>query len=378
MTSYTCKLVALAAGMLGLALAASDAHAQFVCGGSTTGADPSTGGLSTAVSGSVACGAGVTASGENSFAAGLSTAAIDKVEASGKRSIAIGIGSLGSTIAKGTESIAIGTNAFAGGDAGIAIGSLSSSGDGKDNVAIGGFINPTFNNTTVLGGTALANGSNSVVIGQFAGGNDTANNAVVIGQGASAKGDNTTVVGQNAKANFAGSAAFGQGATTTRANQQMFGTTDNTYTMPGITSAASQAAQTGTPQLVTSDAGGNLAARSFASLGLASTTDITNINNQITGINSQISGLHQRDRELANGIAISMAVAQPVLLSGQSFGLRVGWGNFDSSNAVGISGAGVLSRGYAGPTSSAVLDAGIGVGTDVNVVGGRAGVTFGW
>ena len=39
----------------------------------------------------------------------------------------------------------------------------------------------------------------------------------------------------------------------------MFGTTQNTYTMPGITSYASTAAQSGQLGLVTSDASGNLA-----------------------------------------------------------------------------------------------------------------------
>lgn len=39
----------------------------------------------------------------------------------------------------------------------------------------------------------------------------------------------------------------------------MFGTASNTYTMPGIISDASRAAQTGPLELVTSDANGNLA-----------------------------------------------------------------------------------------------------------------------
>ena len=66
------------------------------------------------------------------------------------------------------------------------------------------------------------------------------------------------------------------------------------------------------------------------------------------------------------------------MTSNQTFAMRVGWGNFDGSNAVGFSAAGVLNRGYAGPTSSVVLDGGIGMGTNESVVAGRAGLSFGW
>jgi trimeric autotransporter adhesin len=369
MNAYACKLVALAVGVLGLALATSDAHAQFVCGGSATGADPNNGGGSTAAAGSVACGVGVTAPGETSFAAGVADRG-GAVEAAGKRSIAIGVGDVLDTRAKGTESIAIGARALADGDSGIAIGN-GSSGTGASNVAIGGFINPGFEHTTVLGVTALANGSNSVFVGEHAGGNDTANNAVVIGQDASAKGDNTTAVGQKAQANFAGSAAFGQGATTTRADQQMFGTPSNTYTMAGLASGESKKVQ-GTPTyLVTSNSSGDLAAYTAGQLNLASTSDIASLQ-------GQINALGQRDRQLADGIAMAIAMAQPVLLSGQTFGLRLGYGNFDGTSAGAVTAAGVVSRGFAGPTSSIVIDGGIGFASESSTTTGRVGVTFGW
>ena len=149
----------------------------------------------------------------------------------------------------------------------------------------------------------------------------------------------------------------------------MFGTATNTYTMAGIASAASAAAQSGARQIVTSDSAGNLATTTLAGLGVASSADIS-------ALQSQIDGLVQRDRQLASGIAISLALAQPMLQAGQTIGVRVGWGNFGGSNAVGLSAAGVLARGFAGPTTSLVVDAGIGFGS--SQAGGRAGVTFGW
>jgi hypothetical protein len=48
-----------------------------------------------------------------------------------------------------------------------------------------------------------------------------------------------------ARAEGANSSAFGAGAVATRDNQIAFGTKDSTYTMGGITSAATKAAQSG-------------------------------------------------------------------------------------------------------------------------------------
>ena len=59
------------------------------------------------------------------------------------------------------------------------------------------------------------------------------------------------------------------GATTTRADQVMLGTASDTYTMAGITSGASKAAQGAPTHLVTSNASGDLAAYSYSELGLA-------------------------------------------------------------------------------------------------------------
>jgi hypothetical protein len=60
-------------------------------------------------------------------------------------------------------------------------------------------------------------------------------------------------------AQFPASTAIGSGAQTTAANQMVFGTGTNTYTAPGINSAASTTAQKGRLRIVTVDANGNLA-----------------------------------------------------------------------------------------------------------------------
>jgi len=140
-------------------------------------------------------------------------------------------------------------------------------------------------------------------------------------------------MGTGASATHANSAAYGSGATTTRANQQVFGTASNTYTMSGITSAASAAAQSGPAQLVTSDASGNLATTSISGLGLASSADIAAINGQIAGINNRLDDLSKESRR---GIATAIAMSTAPLPSAIG---RTSWtanyGNFRGESAFG-------------------------------------------
>jgi hypothetical protein len=138
-----------------------------------------------------------------------------------------------------------------------------------------------------------------------------------------------------------------------------FGDKTNTYTMAGITSDASRAAQKGPLEVVTTDVLGNLASDGGA-------------------FQRQIDALGRRDGELADGIAIALALQQPIFQPGQTVAMRVGYGNFDGAGAFGLTAAGVVSRGAFGSTSSVTLDAGLGVGASTGTVATRAGVSFGW
>ena len=79
-----------------------------------------------------------------------------------------------------------------------------------------------------------------------------------------------------------------------------------------------------------------------------------------------------------NGTAVALAISQPVLLDGQSFAVRGGWGDFQGQNAFGVSAAGVIARNSFGYGSTVTLDAGFGVGTQYSGAGGKAGVTIGF
>jgi hypothetical protein len=158
---------------------------------------------------------------------------------------------------------------------------------------------------------------------------------------------------------------FVAGAVTTAPNQMAFGTASSTYVAPGITSGASKAAQSGPLQIVTSDAGGNLATNTASGLGLASLTDINSIN-------ARISDLDGRATKALNGVSMAFAMAgTPWLLPTERFAVAMDWGTFQGTNAVALNGAFRLS-------TNVQASGGLAYGANGGGVGGRAGVRVGW
>jgi hypothetical protein len=224
--------------------------------------------------------------------------------------------------------------------------------------------------SSAYGAVSEASGTNSSAYGAVSEASGT--NSSAFGADSTASGDFTSAFGADSTASHDNSAAFGAGATTTRADQQVFGTSSNTYTTPGITSAASKTAQ-GTPtHIVTSNMGGDLAAYTPAQLGLATQSDVA-------GLQSNINRLGRRDNELTEGLAAVVSLAQPVLLPGQHFAMRAGWGGYDDANAVGLSAAGVVASNIMSQgRGTLTLDGGVGFGTSEGEVAGRAGMSLGW
>lgn len=231
----------------------------------------------------------------------------------------------------------------------------------------------TYSSGITLGGGALSGAGtggaqaftgdvSSIAIGN--GASAFSVNSTALGTGATAGtsgggGPNATAVGANSSASFSNSAAFGSNAVATRPDQQTFGTRSNTYTMPGITSPASRATQSGLLQLPTTDAAGNLASDGGATFKAIS--------------------------RLRAGVALSLSATPPVLAHGEKFGMRFGWGTFDGANAVGMSVIGVLAEGIFSKSDRLALDGGVGFGfgsfmgyRESAVVGGRAGVQLTW
>lgn len=151
------------------------------------------------------------------------------------------------------------------------------------------------------GTTATASGNGSTALGNTSTASNT--NSTAVGDSATASGSGSTAIGKSASASKTNSAAFGNAATAANDNQQVFGTSSNIYTMPGVISAASQAAQSGSTRIVTADSSGNLAATPSTSLGLASAHDIAAINAKLSMITVELSRIKAELNSLSHKIS---------------------------------------------------------------------------
>ena len=141
-------------GPIGAHFAVSSAAAQFVCGGSMTGAEPQTGQAAVATGGSsTACGAGSTAN-AGSTAIGAGSTATDPVYGA---DTAVGA----QATATGAQTVAVGASSTAA-YAGTALGSLSSA-SGSNGGAPG-----NFGFSTAIGNASTANGYASTAIAGYA------------------------------------------------------------------------------------------------------------------------------------------------------------------------------------------------------------------
>jgi hypothetical protein len=311
--SWRALQAATAAGsVLAVCLAAAPAQAQFICGGSATGGEPQAGGGATAAgsANNFACGPTANASGAGS----VNSATGNQSNASGAGSFNTATGNLANASGAGSRNTAIGNGANA-------------SGDGTNNTAVG---------------------TNST-----------------------ATGNATAAFGASATATFAGSSAFGAGATTTRTQQQMFGNAGNTYTMAGLTSGASAAAQSGPVQIVTSDSGGNLATSTAAGLGLATTSQINAINSQLSSLSSTINNVNTEARR---GIAATAAMAYAPTPSGPGrTTVAINGSVFENVGGVGVA----FQHRLATPGNPVYVSAAYGNGGGREHVG-RVGLGFEW
>jgi hypothetical protein len=199
----------------------------------------------------------------------------------------------------GDYSTAVGQSAGAIADNSVALGYLANAG-GYYNAAGEPTVN--YNNafTTAIGtgaqaGASAVNQYNATALGASAQANAALANA--LGAQAQANGQGAIALGAGAKANYQNSIAIGEYAETTRAKQVVLGSVDSTYTLAGITSQASTAAQAGPTYLVTTDIAGNLAASTFDMATLTNlpaevaqnSTDIGNLNTTVSNHTTQIA-----------------------------------------------------------------------------------------
>jgi trimeric autotransporter adhesin len=230
-------------------------------------------------------------------------------------------------------------------------------------VAIGDPNSASGTGAVAVGANNTATGAGALAIGNL---------NMATGNGASATGANAAAFGAGASAALAGSTAIGAGARTTAANQIALGTSGTTVVLPGVTSAASLAAQSGTESFVTTDSGGHLATSSF------SVQDIGNLSNSINALNANVAILNGSVASLQNqverafeGTAIAIALGGGVLPDNKKFAISANWGTYAGTNAFG-------ATGYFRVTDNIVVNGGLGVGLTKGDVGGRVGVPLTW
>jgi len=194
--------------------------------------------------------------------------------------------------ASGSENVAVGMN------------SLRQHTSGEGNVGVG--YEALTANTAGNGNTAIGHQANNTVASVL--------QSTALGASTTASGDSSTAVGFRSNASFARSTAIGHTATTTRDDQMALGTTTSTYTMPGVGSAASRAAQSGPTEFVTADAQGNLSTDGGA------TKIIIDKN--------------------THGIAGAFAISgiPEVLPNGTNYAVSANWGTFGGANAAALGG----------------------------------------
>jgi hypothetical protein len=200
-------------------------------------------------------------------------------------------------------------------------------------------------NSSAFGNNAKASGPGATALGDNALASGSGSTAV--GKDAKATATNATAVGKDAVAGHENSTALGAGAVTNRADQVMLGTAKNTYTAPGITSAASRAAQSGPTEVVTSDAAGNLATDGGF-------------------ITSRINEAFRRIDENSQGVAIALAMGSIYIPPTKNFSLTGGYGHFAGHDAFATQLAVRLD-------ASTIVTGGFGLG----LANGDAPTTFG-
>ena len=252
-------------------------------------------------------------------------------------------------------------NSFAGGNKSQALGNSS--------VAIGDTASATGTNAIAIGTGAVATGSVAVGAGASA-----ANGGAAFGDAAIATGTNAIAIGPGASATFANSSAIGNGAAATAANQMAFGTASNTYKMPGITSAASLAAQSGPVALVTADASGNLAATNL-NLSAPDLSNLSNLSANVTALQQNVNALRydlqQGLNQAYEGTAVAIAMSGSALPDRKRFAITTNWGNFRGTNAMSVIAQARIS-------DNLVANAAFAGGFQYGGIGTRAGLTFAW
>jgi trimeric autotransporter adhesin len=274
--------------------------------------------------------------------------------------------------ATGGDALAVGYGSSASGTAATAVGTGASASN-TGSVALGYAAAAQGVGSTAIGTASAAVGDGSTALGFVAGA--TGSGSTAIGAAASAAGNSSVALGNGAGANQANAIAIGANVKTTRAGQVAIGNAGNTYTLAGIASQASAAAQSGPTNFVTTDANGNLAASAYGP------STIAGLGSRIDSVQSQVNNLEaktdavqryaiQTRKEARQGVAMAIAMATAPMPSAPG---KTTW----ATNGATYRGewAGGVAVAHRLPTCCVpiAITAGVAYGGD-NALGARAGL----
>lgn len=107
------------------------------------------------------------------------------------------------------------------------------------------------------------------------------------------------------------------------------------------------------------------------------TVGSTPLASRVDAIEQRINnGFQSFSRDLHEEASIAASLADPDLVAGERFGVRINWANAGTANAFGFSGAAVLSDGFIAKTGR--LTGSAGIAFSGSTIGGRAGLQLTW
>ena len=185
-----------------------------------------------------------------------------------------------------------------------------------------------------------------------------------------------TAIGARANVQHDHSTAIGADAASSTDHEVTLGTSEDTVRAPGITSQLSKDRQTGSLEVVTTDANGNLASdggATFAAIqdnamGVAANrADIETGYGLIQDNRNDIDALNADMETAFEGVAMSMAMDVPQVDESKRFALSVNWGTFEGENAFAAGAAFRIDPNWQ-------INGGAGVGVSSGAFGGKVGV----
>lgn len=110
----------------------------------------------------------------------------------------------------------------------------------------------------------------------------------------------------------------------------------------------------------------------------SNTANISSNSSNISALQDDNQKQQRQIDENTEGVAMALALKMPDFVADENFGIRLGYGNFEGADALGLSVAGVVGRDTAGKGSRLTIHGGVGRGISKKTVGVTVGGQLTW